>query len=53
MQKYKHLDVGWYLSGKKRPFTYTTLSTSELITVFASQSESKTPNEILPLITYY
>lgn len=50
--KRKHSDVSWCLPGRKRPFTYTTIATSDLITVLASQTKNKTPKEILSLITY-
>ena len=51
-RKSKHLDVAWYLPGRKRPFAYTTKGTSDLVVCLAEQTERRTPREILPLIAY-
>lgn len=59
MRKQKHLDVEWYLPQRKnnslyqkRPFDYSTVATSDMIAMIAEETKYKTPNEILPLITY-
>lgn len=52
MRKRSKLDVEWYLPGHKRPFTYSTVATSDLIVLLCEETVSHTPSEILPLIHY-
>lgn len=51
-KKSKHLDVGWYLPKRKRPFTYSTRATFDLLVELSKMTKNHTPIEILPLITY-
>ncbi len=52
MPKIKHLDVAWYLPGRKHPFTYSTVATSQLLALLCEQTSRHTAEEILPLINY-
>lgn len=52
MPKIKHLDVAWYLPGRKRPFTYSTVTSSQLLGLLCEQTSGHTAEELLPLINY-
>lgn len=51
-KKVKPLDVRWFLPKRKRPFTYSTRGTSDLLVELSKMTKNHTPIEILPLITY-
>lgn len=52
MPMVKHLDVEWFFPGRKRPFAYSTVATSNLLAILCEQTISHTAEEILPLIHY-